>query len=358
MPREAMLALTADWHQQRGAWKRAGTPRGDADFAMRQLYEICCSRGVDLLGAGDLFDELHPDTETLQGAFRFLDDMKRASRRTIFTQGQHEKAYPPYLGLHPHAEHCHRKVLRVRGLDVYGIDHVSAERLPVEIAEIPTSDVLMVHQVWRDFMGTGWEGELSALLKPGGANVILTGDYHVHQTLDLQGTTVLSPGSTCIQSIDERPEKAVFLLHDDMSITSVPLATRPIFSFRISTPQELEAFLAGVDAVCEPDPRIPEPIRKPILSVRCAPIEQAHTRIPRAVGDRAFLFWQWEVPAAADTTYAQSEADARLDEGLLGCLSLTTPEGGAVYRSTARLLATQQPVAEELALMEAEFRPE
>jgi DNA repair exonuclease SbcCD nuclease subunit len=72
MPRTPILALTSDWHLQRGAWRRANTPQGDSRYALRQIAAHCVEHRLDLIGAGDLFDDLQPDTGTLEAAYSGL----------------------------------------------------------------------------------------------------------------------------------------------------------------------------------------------------------------------------------------------------------------------------------------------
>lgn len=355
MSRRPIMAMTSDWHLQRGAWKRANTPQGDAVQALRFICKFCADRELDLLGAGDLFDDLQPDTVTLAEAFAAASEMRRAGRRVLFTQGQHERAYPPYLSLHPVPEHAHRRTVTVRGVAVYGMDWVPADRLEEEAGRVPAgADVLMCHQVWAEFMGVGAEGSLALLNRPGGPGVVLTGDFHEHRALDSGGTRVYSPGSTCLQSADEVREKAFFVLHDDLSVESVPIPSRPVRDAAVRTPEDLEYLLTEIDGLVEPDDALPPDIRKPVLCVRAAAVDQAYARVARAVGGRAFLFWKPAVVEAADVVYDDAAAAAAAPRGMEACLPLVTPEGGPVYNGVLRLLRAADPKA-DLAAMAAEF---
>lgn len=354
MSRRPLFVKSSDWHLQPGAWKRANTPKGDAFFALQQLYRFCSEHECDLLGAGDLFDDLQPDTATLEKAFQFVDSMKARDRRIYFTQGQHEKAYPPYLSLHPHPRHVHRKVVTVGGLSVYGFDHVPADQLEAEILRVPKGvDLVMCHQVWNDFMGLGFEGQLQTLIdrQPG---AVLTGDFHEHQVLTFGDVRVYSPGSTCLQDIKEPEEKAFFVFYDDGSVDSVPLLTRPKWNFRITCPDDVEALFATMDAWFLPYGELPPELQKPVFSIECGAVPEAYKRVTRAVGDRAFLFWKSVVAPAGDTLYDQAEADRAAPRGLEGCLPLVTPAGGAVYNSVLRLLRAKDKKT-ELAAMAGEF---
>lgn len=355
MSRTPLFAMTSDWHLQPGAWKRANTPQGDSFYALRQIRQHCVEHQLDLLAAGDLFDDLKPETSVLERAFRECDNLHRASRRLVFTQGQHEKAFPAYLSLHPSPMHNSRKVTHVRGISVYGMDHVPADQLEAEIEKVPSGvDVLMCHQVWGDFMGIGAEGHLSQLSKAGGPRIVLTGDYHDHQVLEVGGLVVYSPGSTCLQSIDEPREKSFFVFYDDFSVESVQLKVRRVVDLTITNEAELEDCLKHMGGYLAPGDGLPPDMQKNIIYVQCANINQAYKRITKAIGDKAFLFWKSLIGQTGDVYYDEQEAARVVPQGLEGCLHLVTPEGGPVYNSVLRLIRAGDKKV-ELAAMAAEF---
>lgn len=307
------------------------------------------------MGAGDLYDDLQPSTAVLKQSFTFLDDMRRIGRRVVFTQGQHEKAAPPYLSLHPYPTHAHRKAISMRGLTLYGLDHVPASRLEAEVEQIPPGvDVLLCHQVWQEFMGVGFEGSLEMLVRPGGPWVVLTGDYHDHVCLDVRGTRVFSPGSTCLQDITEPRRKAFFVLYDDLSVESVPLKTRRVHDVTIRVPEDLELVLADIERLVEPPIDLPPGMQKNIIYVQSAEVTEAFPRLTRAINGRAFLFWKSLVGSAGDTVYDERGVAQAIPRGLEGCLHLVTPEGGPTYNGVLRLLRAPDKKV-ELAAMAAEF---
>lgn len=348
MSRKPILALTSDWHCQPGAWVKSNTPKGDSFYALRQFYQFCVEYQVDLVGAGDLTDVERPDSETLRRVFSFFDDMRRADRRTFFTTGQHDRATPPYFSLHSHPMHLTPRRTTARGINIVGLDHTPADRLQQAIDALPRgAELLVCHQVWGDFMGYGAEGRLEQLCYPAGPDVVLTGDYHVHKTLELPGRTkVLSPGSTCLQDISEPREKAFFVLYDDLSVDSVPLKTRRVVDFEIRTEDDLNTFVRGVkDDFLEPRPDVPPEMQKNVIYVQCGDVPEAYRRVAKAVGDKAFLFWK----STAETPVTVLDGDA-VDEkaarGLDGCLEEFAPEGSPVYQSVLRMLKAADKKAE------------
>ncbi len=356
MSRKPVFAMTADWHGQDGAWKRANTPKGDALFGLSQIVDYCLLQKVDLLGAGDLFDDLKPETIVLKAVFAQCDRLSRAERKFLFTQGQHEKAQPPYLSLVPGPIHASGRQIDLRGLTVYGMDHVPADQLEAAAAKIPTgrAEIVMCHQVWADFMGVGAEGHIGVLGKAGGPGIVLTGDYHKHLVTQVDGLRVYSPGSTCLQSIDEPREKAFFVLYDDLSVESVPLKTRSVFDHVVKSGDDLEALLAAVPGLLEPRADLPAEMQKPVLYVQCVELDQAFRRVAGAVKDRAFLFWKPLLGDANDVFYDEREAALAVPRGLEGCLPLVAPAGGPVHATVLRLLRAPDK-KQELAALVAEF---
>jgi DNA repair exonuclease SbcCD nuclease subunit len=356
MSKIPLFAATSDWHLEHGAWKRANTPKGDSFCSLRQIGSYCREHQVELLGAGDLFDELKPDTAIIERAFRVMDDMRYAERQVLFTQGQHEKAQPAYLSLHPYPQHVSGKLLHPRGVTVYGMDHVPADQLQAEIERVPRGvDIVICHQVWSDFMGVGAEGALEALVTQSEAKIILTGDFHEHTMIRFGETRVLSPGSICQQSIDESTAKSFFVVYDDFSIESIPLHTRPFFSYILQTEGDIQVLLSDIQQgrLCKRH-EIPEAVQKPTLYVQCGRVEEAYKRITRAVGDQAFLFWKSLIGDSGTNVYSDEEAARAIPQGLEGCLDLVTQRGGPVYNSVLRLLRARDK-KQELTAMCTEF---
>jgi len=204
---------------------------------------------IDILAAGDLLNTSDPDPQTMSVIMRQLDRSEYGDVNLYFTSGQHERHRSGYkwLGAHNHPIDINEKTAWLDiiscNFEIYGIDWRPAPELPAAIATIPkTADLIMCHQVWSEFKvsGSNAEGSLSDI--PGTA-LILTGDYHVSKIINVGSHTVLSPGSICMQSIDESPEKFFYVLRSDMSLEPIQLSTRSVGHYEITTPEDLETFL-------------------------------------------------------------------------------------------------------------------
>jgi hypothetical protein len=59
-----VCVVSADWHAQERAWQRHRDLSGDALFGISQVFDLCVTGGLPLVGAGDLFDTARPRSDT------------------------------------------------------------------------------------------------------------------------------------------------------------------------------------------------------------------------------------------------------------------------------------------------------
>ena len=262
----------------------------------------------------------------------------------LFTQGQHEFRKLPWLNaISDGPMHVHRRLFTIpvpySNFDVYGLDWQPATQLAAALEGIPPAALaLMCHQVWSPLMGgpVATEGDLRQVH---GVRLILTGDCHKHVRLDLErdnGTpvTVLSPGSLCMQSIDEEPDKAFFTVgmddQDQFVIESVPLKSRPFHEVTLATAADVETmtrlWLPAYDAlVAQSD--LPPEIRKPLLRVRLKEeLPGARDAIKAKAGERYHLFFD-QAPRSAiavqtlDQGIRREALETLRERGLFGTLA-------------------------------------
>lgn len=301
LSRRIIAVGSADWHvdqTDRGAWRRRPEIRGDSVHALTQIVDLAVMHEVDLLAAGDLLDtHEQEDPGAVKFLLRELARLGAIGRRALAIQGQHELARLPWLGLSADVLHSHRATTTLGGVSVYGLDYTKPDDLAGAFASVPAGvDVLIMHQVWRDLMGEHINSECCFADVPH-ARLLLTGDFHRHLVKRAVGAsgqdlTVLSPGSACMRSIDEEPEKSVFLLYDDLSVTSVPLRTRRVFRHGAYTRDDLanllDAVLPGLES---PTPGMPSEVETPILHVTYDPdVPDVHRRLSAACRGRFHLF--------------------------------------------------------------------
>lgn len=361
--KKAIAIASSDWHLDKNAWARYPAISGDSYHSLNQIVDYCLAYKVPLLAAGDLFDKPSPDSTSVHEAIKAMDRMQKANLKTYFTEGQHEdtRSYP-WLGLHPWPIHADKKVFDLNGYKLIGLDYVKPHNLKAALQVAIGSNIFMCHQVWRNFMGDhlNSDGSLEFIQIQGG--LIVTGDYHKHVQLSVvsqlgsKPNIVLSPGSTCMQSIDEPPEKFVYLLYDDLSYDSLPLNTRSVYYRDVLTVEALNDLVSGIDKDwLLPTKNVPENIQKPILAVRFDPdIPDVYIQLNEAVGNKAHLFWRPVVKEIAVKEVILSCAKETIELGLEGNLEKLCHPDSWTYKIARRLLTSDSP-AKELAVIQEEY---
>lgn len=290
---------SSDWHLEPFAWVKHPNLCGDSYFSLNQIVDYSIENKLPLYGAGDLFDIDRPDTNSIKVAFECLDRLKHANQGFFFIQGQHEYARPPWLSLHDWAQHVDNQKFYLGDIVGYGLDFVRGkDECKASLRKIPKdTDVLMCHQVWLDLMGIR-AGPEAALADVPFASVVLSGDFHRHTTVKAVGATgqplkLFSPGSICLQSISEEPDKQFYVMNDDLSFKSIPLVCRKVFDFKLHTREELLLFQKNaLEIMLDRTSGLPEIIRKPICNVEFDEnLAEAYERIIKALDNKVHLFW-------------------------------------------------------------------
>ncbi len=352
---EAIALVTADWHVRKfdRVWYRRDALTGDTAWGIEQVLaqaEKFDVRSVLLLG--DLFEQKLQQSDALATMREALDTLQQQERAIYYVQGQHERSSPPLLSaMHRWPQHIDGKTITMAGgLKIYGLDYKPPNEVRAALEAVPAgTDVLATHQVWKDFMGEdrgdAWFHWASSVPH------ILTGDFH--QTLCEQRgqQQVVSPGSLCMQKIDEAPEKHVYILRDDMTVEAVRLHTRGYFEARITSSDELDRFL---DTWTQHPARIPKQGVPPTVATNIiriwyrADIPEARSRLEAQVRLDAHLFTK-VVPVEEQQVSVDTERRVRavLGSGLEGCIRTFYADKAVVCEDAVRLARTRN-VSDEL----------
>ena len=358
--RRPILACSSDWHLERHAWVRHPTLMDDAYYSLEQIVDLCLELNIPLIAAGDLFDKTLPDSKSVWIALQQMTRMQQAGLDVLFTQGQHElNKDKPWLNLHSWPTHMHMHQVSMNGLTLAGLDYTPPSELKSKLATVcgKDIDVLICHQVWKEFMGNVPNVEASLSEVPLDKKIIVTGDFHSHECISVNTNTVLSPGSICLQSVNEPADKYVFILYDDLSTSSHKLKTRMVVNHELKTEQDLDDLLATVNSgYLGLQPDVPENIAKPILSIRYSEsINNVYSRIMEEVGtERVHLFLRAIKVEPDVRTVVMDEAQKTIDLGLDGNLEKLCLKDSSTYRITKRLLSSAKPT-EELKKLEQEY---
>ena len=379
-----IAVLFADSHLSDRTWSHRPI-YGDSYCSFEQIIDYAIDHELPLFGAGDLIDRDLNRSEPIVFLSKQLQRLKEAGLKFYYTQGQHELADTPWLDIgDDNVKHLHHKGIKLSGVRIYGLDYQPAGNLQQELDKVPKkTDLLIAHQVWSDFMG-------SIAAPQGGmhdvphAMMTFTGDYHYTEEIQVRNKTgrmmtVVSPGSTCMRSIDEPPDKYFFVLmydeeEGDLKVERKPIRTRPMVDWdeQIQRESQMERYLDTIEHTLEEardkfmdgcmDPEtgsypaayhgMEEPLLRVIYSHR---IEKGAKRIAEAIAKLPFpvhLFLKElppEKPEVAERRKQRrenpSEAEAQTMETLLQDF-LEKRDMANLQNPTQRLLQAAEPAAE------------
>lgn len=375
---EYLAVLTADTHLRDRAWVGRRSLAGDAYFAFSQIVEAALDRRLPILAAGDVIDRRRNDSDVVHFLRQKLDALHAAELSFVFVQGQHDLQPVPWLSaIDDRVIHLEQHLpfgyefpdgWRAMGFDWRPMDRVGEIFETVERQH--AVDLLVLHQVVQEFMGSRAPAEMAIASLPK-VERVLVGDYHEHLVrrtygADGQELAIWSPGSTCLQAIDEPAEKYFFLLRDDFTVESVPLATRPYFypGEPIMTADALQRLVDRLPEIVarlrDENVHLPDPLRDPIVRVEYLDeLPGAYKQLCEAVDENVHLFLK---PIRRPKT-AEERPSAGSDgeeirwgpEEMLACLAevVDPNKEPAVFGAARRLLLAEDP-RKEIAALRAE----
>lgn len=254
----------------------------DSYYALDQIVGYACAeRPAALILAGDILNTQVNPSKPILRLKAALDRLEECGVPTLYVQGQHDYQGEPWLSGRKNTHHLQDNPFVVDGLKIMGHDFaerdVLLEFLPVMAEQKP--DIFVAHQVWRDFMGDMVQHQLSFDDVPETVRCVVSGDYHVTQTVGRRTETdetriLLSPGSTHMRSISEPADKYMFRLVPENGTfrpEPLPLRSRRVIRVRLEAGDTLESLFAAIDTnlkVVESYAKqyaLPEAIRHPIL---------------------------------------------------------------------------------------------
>lgn len=262
---------------------------GDAYFALHQLVNLANMLKLPLVFAGDIFDKPMVDSQTLQV---YLNELARLDpgRFVYAIEGDHELADPRWFTFSDRAVPLADAPVRLPcGVTLFGVDFQRAEALPQRLLSAaeqfeevklafnatPANSILVTHEGWAEMRRLGHtEGKFADVSR---FKTMFAGDFHTHgvwhgQNAEGDDLTVYSPGSTCMQSVSESPEKKVFIgnLTPSGEIAMLPhvLKTRPFMHMQITSDSEAKTALDScrvLATVSEQITELPPELRMPFV---------------------------------------------------------------------------------------------
>lgn len=366
MPKPIAI-VCADTHLQDRAWAGRHSLRGDAYFAFSQIVDIACEMNLPIIAAGDIIDKRTNESGPIRFLRTQLDKLEDHNIPFMYVQGDHDLSDPPWVSaVHGWPTRLHRTSVNLSGVNVHGIDYQRQGQLEGELARIPgTADVLIAHQKWEEYLG-GIAVCEGALISVPHVRMVMTGDFHKHEvkeTVAMGGRdlTIVSPGATCMQAIDESEDHAVYVLHDDLTLKSEWLSSRQVVRCSTATTERefeklLDGLLKKLNKAQKDAKDFPEEIQTPIVVVRYySDIADAYGRLARLVADRCHLFASEVIPASTDedpTTSSHPEDAFDLKSALPAII----PDGSSKLFQTCAVLLDAEPRQRLRELRDAWFK--
>jgi DNA repair exonuclease SbcCD nuclease subunit len=329
------LALIAsDLHLSPKTWRHRPIV-GDSYYAWEQIQDEAIQSKVGfVILAGDLLERQTNGSEPIIKLQQGIDKLGEQDIKTLFIQGQHEYQEVPWASLSKHAHHLFSESVEVGPFQVHGIDYQPKEMLRREIddfVQLGEKDILVMHQVWLDWMGERAlpQGSFSDVreLAPE-LKTLITGDLHESrmewfsgEAAELTGLNlqILSPGSTCMQSVAEPLKKYMFHLfeddHGDVLFESVELKSRPFVRWekRLETSEDVDDVVGKIedefDRVFDyaDANKLPEEICTPIFHFTYShEVADEVRRIEKHLDGRVHLFWKEIPPVAVDDVHMEA----------------------------------------------------
>jgi hypothetical protein len=363
MQSKPIALFFADSHLDENAWPSRPDLKGDSMWAFKQIVDAALNHDVKcVVGAGDLIDVRNPKSSVVEFIRTQLRVLHFADINFRFIQGQHELAKPTWFSAaSPFALSIHERLDEIGSINVYGIDWTPGDQIGAKLAKIPKDvDVLVMHQIWDEFMGDIRPGECTFDQVPP-INTLFTGDYHSNKTGKFKGFKFISPGATHMRAIDEPVSHYYYLLSEDMEWTRHTLLSRSTYRTRITKESSFRKFLNNwpqrLEQLLDEAHSLPTDLLKPVVRVSYKRgIDKAKYRLQKCIGDDAFLFTKELVPRKSkdeEGEESQAISNSVLSRGLSGCLPLVMDKEHEDFLSIQRLLLSNN-VNSELVLMKKE----
>lgn len=357
-----LFVFAADTHLEDGAWSTRPGIYGDAYYSFEQIIDYCIEHRLPLILGGDVLEKKSNSARPIAKLCAGLTQMQNEELEVFYIQGNHEyDRNSPWLSVHPWPTHLHNHSAprNIRGAQVYGLDWLPRGDIQTALAAVPSNtDILITHQVWKDFMGNLGRTDCE-LTDVHHVQTILNGDFHVTKTVEstnAQGKPVkmLSPGSTCMQDMSESSEKFFFVIGripttGEIVFTPIPLRTRRFLNYVVKDQDTLDALCAGQllkDINAQLDDTLPAHINKPLVRVKFDKnLPDAYLRLLTAVADAAHLFCD----ALTDRNNPERQAANRVasKNELAGVIAELVGADTAAYKLATSLLQTEN-IAKEL----------
>lgn len=345
-----LFVFCADLHLEDGAWSSRPGIYGDAYYSFEQTVDYCIEHDLPLILGGDVLEKKSNSSRPIAKLFEGLTRMQHRGVPVYYIQGNHEyDRNAPWLSAHAWPIYMHEASFDINGAKVAGFDWLPRGDIQEAFTRVPqNTDILITHQVWKDFMGNLGRTDCE-LTDVHHVQTVLAGDFHVTKTVEstnAQGKPIkmLSPGSTCMQDMSESPDKFFFVIGRipttrEFVFTPVQLRTRRFLNYTVKDQDTLDSLCSGQlikDINAQIDDTLPAHINKPLIRIKFdKQLPDAYLRLMTAVGDFAHIACE-----AISEKYSTSKTATRdsAKNDLLSALADLVGDDSEAYKLAAALL--------------------
>lgn len=345
------FAFTADWHLAPCAWKRNKLGVGDSYDALKFIVDYCVEHQLVLVAAGDLLDQtVQPDAKTVDVLCQNMSRMESAGLPVYYIQGQHEKSDPPWMSVHRWPKHVHASKLGNR-FGTLAFDWQPRQVLKDVLAGVKDVKMLVMHQVWQEFVGFEHAYEASFSDIPDCVEYLLTGDHHKHSSevyprASGKPIRVLSPGSISAQELSEEWQKQFFVV-EDHSFQSVTIPSRSIYRVRVTHSDQVSEVLNRI--------KKHKQHKIPILEVTVSPeFDNAFEYFDKFDKVHYELVLKYETSSQIETIIDRLKMPEVSEASDVDYLRAAVSETSDIYPMASRMLMSESPSL-EIAEIKKEF---
>ena len=356
---QPLFVFTADLHLDDGAWSTKPGIYGDAYYSFDQIIDYCIAHKLPLILGGDVLERKQNLARPITKLCKGLSRMQAAQLNVYYIQGNHEyDRNAPWLSIHPWPIHLHDTGVQFGAacIGVWGLDWLPRGEIQAAFQQVPPdTDILITHQVWKDFMGNVGRTECE-LTDVHYVQTVLAGDFHVTKVaegVNAQGQPIkmLSPGSTSMQDMGEDVQKFFFVICEhEGQIVFAPkkLNTRGAVNYVVKDADTLDELCAGgfakeIEAITRkaregayhPD------VHKPLVKVKFDKrLPDVFLRVTTAIGDSAHLFCEAITDRLAPR---QNQTRDAVKNDLLSALADLIGDENEAYKLASALLTADDP---------------
>jgi len=259
------ILSTADNHigfRQYGLLRR----ERDIEQGFRSVLELGVELGVSAITvSGDILHSVRPTAHTIQFLKQCQKYLKEHNMLCLVSIGNHDNSNPHWISNISDDASVGFRVLNdesfvINGVSIYGKTFCSRSEFDQGACVPKTTDILLMHQSFNEL--TTFPSEKSFTYDDFtnvDAKIVIIGDTHIHQSFDLDGMTICSPGSTELISEPEEDIKRVYvhtLTGETWETESHSIKTRKIVKMLVDSEGDISEGIKYLQNIIDEEPMV------------------------------------------------------------------------------------------------------